>query len=189
MVVANSFVLSNDRQDSLSWRWNSSGRFSVHSATDFLTFDGITNCNLPFLWKLKISLRVKLFLWLAERNKILTADNLVKRGWHGPIICVLCNTDAESLEHIMHHCSYTTSLWYWLMGRLTITLAWRSTAPEGLATHWCRLRRMESGQDRTILDLGIAAAYYWEIWKERNRRIFDNRQSGTMLWVEVFSKL
>ncbi|OAY75681.1 putative ribonuclease H protein [Ananas comosus] len=120
--------------DDLSWRWTSSGKFSVRTAAEFLMFDGINNCNLPFLWNLKIPLRVKIFLWLADRNKLLTADNLRKRGWHGPTICNLCYSDAESVEHILHHYFYAVSVWNWLTDRLNLNLAGRNNTTDGLAT-------------------------------------------------------
>jgi hypothetical protein len=34
------------------------------------------------LWKIKIPLKIKVFLWLLYREVILTKDNLVKRNWH-----------------------------------------------------------------------------------------------------------
>lgn len=133
-VISNTLVLSFNRHDDLSWRWTSSGKFSVRTAAEFLMFDGINNCNLPFLWNLKIPLRVKIFLWLADRNKLLTADNLRKRGWHGPTICNLCYSDAESVEHILHHYFYAVSVWNWLTDRLNLNLAGRNNTTDGLAT-------------------------------------------------------
>jgi hypothetical protein len=36
-----------------------------------------------YLWKIKIPLKFKVFLWLLYREAILTKDNLVKRNWRG----------------------------------------------------------------------------------------------------------
>jgi hypothetical protein len=35
-----------------------------------------------YLWKIKIPLKINVFLWLLYRETILTNDNLVKRNWH-----------------------------------------------------------------------------------------------------------
>jgi hypothetical protein len=40
-----------------------------------------------FLWKSKLPQKIKVFIWLVVRNKILTKDNLIKRSWHGSSEC------------------------------------------------------------------------------------------------------
>jgi hypothetical protein len=50
------------------------------------------------LRKTKLPSKIKVFLWLVPRNKILTKANLRKRNWHGPAVCVLCGI-AESIDH------------------------------------------------------------------------------------------
>jgi hypothetical protein len=47
--------------------------------------------NFPYklFWKIKIPLKVKIFLWLMLKNSILTKDNLLKRGWTGNAQCHL----------------------------------------------------------------------------------------------------
>lgn len=161
-VLSSSIVLSASTQDVPTWRWNSSGKLLVRSAADFLSYDGINNTTLPFLWKLKVPLKVKLFFWLALCNKILTGDNLAKRRWHGPTICVLCFQEAEKLQHIILYCSYTRSIWNWLNIRTSSTLVSNSTPPDGIATRWCHLRTNEGGENITSFDLTFAATC-WEL--------------------------
>ena len=40
------------------------------------------------VWKSEGPLKAKIILWLALSNKLLTWENLKKRGWHGPSWCV-----------------------------------------------------------------------------------------------------
>jgi hypothetical protein len=35
------------------------------------------------IWKVKIPLKIKIFMWLMNQNTILTKDNLLKRNWQG----------------------------------------------------------------------------------------------------------
>lgn len=62
--------------------------------------------NIRVTWKLKASTRVTVFTWLMLRNKILTIDNLVKRGWNMPNRCCLCQREEESVTHLFTHCLY-----------------------------------------------------------------------------------
>jgi hypothetical protein len=45
------------------------------------------------LWKLKISLRIKVFGWYLCKGVVLTKDNLAKRNWHGSKKYVFCHQD------------------------------------------------------------------------------------------------
>jgi len=50
-------------------------------------------------------------MWLVHHKKILTWDNIRKRGVIGPSICQLCKAQEETMEHILNSCTYTTWLW------------------------------------------------------------------------------
>ena len=58
------------------------------------------------LWKSKGPLNAKLTLWLTVNNKLLTWDNLQRRGWIGPNRCALCYSDEEVVSHLFNLCSY-----------------------------------------------------------------------------------
>ncbi len=90
-----SAVRRSNEPDRIFWRWDNSGLFTVGSAYRFLYFDGLDDRRVKHLWTIKTPPRIKLFLWLAARNRILTAELLCKRGWIGHSICTLCGRDSE----------------------------------------------------------------------------------------------
>jgi hypothetical protein len=49
-----------------------------------------------FLWKFKIPMKVRIFLWEVLKNSILTKDNLLKRGWTGNDHC-----QKETINHML----------------------------------------------------------------------------------------
>ena len=63
------------------------------------------------LWKSKGPLKAKITLWLTLNNKLLTWDNLQKRGWIGPNRCALCYSDEEIVSHLFNFCSYAEFVW------------------------------------------------------------------------------
>ncbi len=164
--------------DLIRWRWSSNGTFSSRSAYFFLMESGAKDGKINFLWKTGAPLRVKLFLWLAARNRLLTADTLAKRGWPGPSICVFCHRSDETLQHLLFECAFALSLWSRIIpGRTASKGRWLASGGN-LPARWRLLRAPHSADDRYSLDLAFAATC-WELWKERNERLFNNGQAST----------
>ncbi len=169
--------LSNS-PDTIRWRWSTNGNFSSRSAYTFLTDSGVNDGKINFMWKADAPLRVKLFLWLAARNRLFTADTLAKRGWPGPSVCMFCFRSEETLQHILFECAFALSLWCRIIScRLASSTHMHAIAGD-LSARWRLLRSQRSTDDRDLLDLAFAATC-WELWKERNARIFNNRQAST----------
>jgi hypothetical protein len=80
----------NDQSDVFRWSLKSDGQFSVSSMYQALLDSDIIPHN-SHLWKIRIPLKIKVFLWLLYRESILTKDNLVKRNCHGKDKCCFCN--------------------------------------------------------------------------------------------------
>ncbi len=163
---------------SVFWRWDRHGCFSTRSASYFLVFDGVDDNRVRHLWRIRIPPKVKLFLWLAARNRIMTADTLSKCGWIGPSMCCLCGLASENLEHLFFLCSYSSHVWTWILpGEHSITAALLAT--DGcLAERWLRTKRIVKGSRKHLLDLCVAATC-WEIWSERNQRIISGELGGS----------
>ncbi len=165
-------VTLNEDLDSISWRWCSNGRFSASSAYNFITFDGVDDRNIRHLWSISIPLRIKLFIWLAGRNRLLTADLLAKRGWQGPSICVLCGADVENLVHLLFRCPFARSMWDQLLQNFPTARQLFSIDSGDLGSRWSRVRALLPGRLQGTIDTWFAAGC-WELWTECNRRIFD----------------
>jgi len=55
--------------------------------------------------------KCKVFVWILIHGKLLTADNLVKRGWPHEEKCVLCNGPLETGLHLCLCCSFAKAIW------------------------------------------------------------------------------
>jgi hypothetical protein len=49
--------------------------------------------------KLKIPLKIKIFVWFVLKGVILTKDNLLKRNWRGDEKCCFFN-NKETIHHL-----------------------------------------------------------------------------------------
>jgi hypothetical protein len=90
------------------------GVFSVKS----LYLD-LMNEHTPFLrkylWKLKIPLKIKNFIWFLNNKVLLTKDNLAKPNWCGCQRCYFSDSN-ETVERIFSNCPFSQIVWcmlYW----------------------------------------------------------------------------
>ena len=123
------------------------------------------------------------FLWLIIHNIILTWDNLRKRGFIGPSMCVLCQSQEETKEHIFNGFRYSQAIW------------------DRGAQIMCRSNQNRGGNRDTIENWDsitynnpilnhiwqlLPGFILWQIWKERNRRIFHSKSSTTdSIWIKA----
>jgi zinc-binding in reverse transcriptase len=52
---------------------------SVHSLYEWLDFGEIINHEFDIIWSSKIPLKIKIFMWLLRKRKVLTKNQLLKR--------------------------------------------------------------------------------------------------------------
>lgn len=52
-----------------------------------------------YIWKLKVPLKIKIFMWFLHKGVILTKDNLAKRRWQGCKKCCFCDQE-ETIHHL-----------------------------------------------------------------------------------------
>jgi hypothetical protein len=58
-------VKLNDAQDKMTWALEKSGKYTTKSMYRFLLHRGVVNTRMRRLWKNKMPMKVKVFMWLA----------------------------------------------------------------------------------------------------------------------------
>jgi hypothetical protein len=86
-----------------------------------------------FLWKSKLPQKIKIFIWLVVRNKILTKDNLKKRNWKGSQECCFCGGD-ESIDHLFFH--YPIARYVWRVIQVALNLVEIPRSISNLCDKW-----------------------------------------------------
>ncbi|PKU84241.1 hypothetical protein MA16_Dca002753 [Dendrobium catenatum] len=123
------------------------------------------------VWHKRHSLKYSVFVWLAIRGGLKTADALLIRNIQVPKTCNLCNEHDESVSHLFFECSYSYNIIYALIpGMHTFLL--RPNILQVL--DW--LKGVFKGCPVTLkfYNLICCCAIYF-IWKERNNRRFGNK--------------
>ncbi|CAL1392725.1 unnamed protein product [Linum trigynum] len=160
------------------WLPSPTAGFSVHSAYDHLAAErylGISEFPSKVIWLSIIPSKICIFLWLVFHKRILTIDNLKKKGFYIPNRCVLCKKEEESPNHIFITCTFSNQVW----GRLKCFVKLEGSAVVSLDISerirlWSRSNPVNPAQwcSRVVLH-----AFCWCVWLERNNRIFNDQES------------
>jgi hypothetical protein len=77
-------------RDEVVWALDKSRSYTTKSLYRFITDGGIRKSIYETLWKCKIPLRIKVFLWQVYNRKIQAVVVLKERDWKGSERCSLC---------------------------------------------------------------------------------------------------
>ncbi|KAE8707682.1 hypothetical protein F3Y22_tig00110377pilonHSYRG00054 [Hibiscus syriacus] len=103
--------LTGDTVDSCNWRWNDS--FSISNSYTCLTnatWD-TRSAHWKAVWRLPLLLRVKLFLWPALKEKLLTNAQRYRRSLTSNATCTLYRTAPETVLHTLRDCPHAKYVW------------------------------------------------------------------------------
>lgn len=94
----------SNAHDRLWWILAAKGSFSVSSFYKSITQEPYTQFPWRKLWRHKAPPKAAFFVWTAALGKILTTDNLRKRGLIIIDWCCMCRKGGESVDHLLLHC-------------------------------------------------------------------------------------
>jgi hypothetical protein len=97
--------------------------------------------------------------------------------------CVLCVSGVETIDHLFFECQFSTYIW--TLCRLKLQL---EPTPIGTLQQEAEMIKAKfKSKDKTyVLARNALAATVWQVWQERNRRIF---QGQSMNKIMVFRRL
>jgi hypothetical protein len=164
-----STTIKRNKEDRMCWRPSLTKGFHVKSYYKVLSSPGGGLFPWKSIWKVKVPPRVAFFSWTAALGKILTADNLRRRGLILVSWCCLCKADGESVDHLLLHCAYAKELrdmifvWFgisWVMPRRVLELfdCWQWS----MGCH-----------QKLVVWRVIPHCIMWCLWRERNVRTFE----------------
>jgi hypothetical protein len=125
------------------------------------------------IWRVKAPPRVAFFVWTATWGRILTCDNLMRRGYTMAGWCCMCCCDGETVDHLLLHCSAVQKLWNYVF--LTFRVHW--VLPRQVADLLFRWHNWFGKHHSHIWNL-IPLCLMWTVWQERNLRTFEDLSSS-----------
>jgi hypothetical protein len=131
--------------------------------------------SLPLIWKTKCVMKQKVFAWLLVMDRLNTRDILCRRKCPIPDDkCVVCHQVRETRDHLFFDCHFSKTCWSMLGIQWDYSLDF-SHRIEAAAKVW---------NGSFFLEYVILGA--WNIWKQRNRKHFDNIIPSAQSWLANF---
>ena len=90
---------------------------------------------IDILWTLNIPTKIAYFIWLLEKGRILTWEQLQSRGFHGPSRCILCERNCEDIMHLFLVCPFTVNIFSYFAARYGFSVPPFNSVQSFLA-HW-----------------------------------------------------
>jgi hypothetical protein len=111
------------------------------------------------------------------------AERLQKHGWTNYGICSLFKQCIETTNHLFVSCRFTTRIWELILQWLGLEgihpRQWRGLS---IKYWWSSMADGASPQRKALAPLSLLIV--WEIWNERNARVFRSKQSPSFVLVD-----
>jgi len=117
--------------------------------------------NYKKIWKAKILLKVKIFMWLL-------VDNLCGCNWRGNESCAFC-TEKESVRHIFFECVTVKYIWS------LIAFVFGANCRPGNFDQYLVWIGNSLPQGQRVYAMGLIAIS-WAIWRTINSICFDQKK-------------
>ncbi len=128
--------------------------------------------------------RVAFFVWIVTWGRILTFDNLKKRGCVMQSWCCMCKDAEETVDHLFLHCQVAREIWSFVLQSFGIEWVLLYRVMELLFGWWNWL-----GKSSSILWNLVPPCLMWTIWREGNNGTFENTESPMGKIIENFGSL
>nr|XP_043623020.1 uncharacterized protein LOC122594653 [Erigeron canadensis] len=166
-------VLQSDKEDDVLWVTNSNLQvdFSTKQIWQDLKYNWPNIDWKDMVWFKHFNPRHAFILWLAVQGKLQTKDRIAK--WcHNSVQCVLCKVENETHEHMFFNCKFSADIWLRLR-----TFRWNMRdyiALQDIIQENVRIKKQNN--IGTVVNKIIPAASVYQIWQERNVRIFQEKE-------------
>ncbi|KAA3478810.1 Beta-glucosidase 46 [Gossypium australe] len=138
--------------------------------------------NWKHIWRYQGPQRVRFFLWLASKQKLLTNTERMRRGIGQSNACALCGHEFEDMIHVLRDCPTAKDVWMHVIPNKLMHRFFSDSFQNWFSTN---LSCHEKLQDSGVTWSSLFGLITWRIWKNRNLFIFQNISWSTTEVVKV----
>ena len=173
-------------EDKILFKGFRNDAFSVSSM--YRVLERFPQVAFPFrsIWNPVIPPRMGFFAWEASWGKVLTLDQLKRRGRALANRCFLCEDDEEDINHLLIHYKKARMLWDLLL--LIVGTSW--VVPASVIQMLLSLQGAPVGKKRKNIWIAAPICLFWTVWPNRNMLVLENRVTSDQRTKVIFlSKL
>ncbi len=175
LIWDNETNLEEGVEDTITWRWTNTGKYKAKSSY-LAQFAGREDSRAATLiWKTWAPSKCKNFAWLVLQNRIWTSDRLQLRQWPNNYFCQLCYRNLETAQHLFKDCPFTREIWDKIMARMNHNQPFPVHNPDESLVDWWESRTKQQSKCQSKGMQSLHMLLSWEIWCERNRRVFKDK--------------
>ena len=127
------------------------------------------------IWNPVVPQKIGVFAWEAAWGKVLTLDQLKRRGMTFANRCFMCEEEEETIDHLMIHCKFTKMLWDLILS--IVGISW--VFPQSVIHTLLAWQGAAVGKKRKKIWFAAQQCLFWNIWRARNRLVFENEVPST----------
>ena len=173
--LVQNFVLTEEN-DQRIFCWGNS-RFAASKLYKMAFLSSPVPASFKLIWKSKVTPRVKFFAWLILLDRLNTKSMLTRRNFNVQpnCHCVLCTEGIEeSIEHLFFSCEFARKVWD------KLGISWTAE----IDIHYKIIHTRRQNGIPFFMEIFLIAA--WELWKIRNRQVFDGVHAAFSRWLRNF---
>lgn len=152
--------------DVVIWALEKSKTFTTKSLYRFLSSRGMPSKVAGFIWKCKIPLKIKFFLWQIFNNKLPVWQSLIRMGWKGDGKCCICGVP-ESVDHVFIDCALARM--FWAVLKEVFSLEYIPRSLKEFSEDWPQGK----GPLPSRLIMFLFAGFTWTLWVTRNKMAIE----------------
>ena len=126
------FRVQREEEDRVIWTASNDGAFIVKSLYSMLERGGSSMFPSERIWRVRVPPKVAFFAWEASWGKVLTLEQLQRRGFSLANRCFLCLSETKMVDHLLLRCVKTRVLWNLLFSLFGVSWTLSCTMKETL---------------------------------------------------------
>ena len=156
--------------DKLSLKYAIDKGFSVKSM--YKGLEGSLALDFPhrLVWNPVVPPKTGVFAWEAAWGKVLTLDQLKRRGMTFANRCFMCEEEEETIDHLLIHCKIAKMLWDLILS--IVGISW--VFPHSVRHTLLAWQGAAVGKKRKKIWLAAPLCLFWNLWCARNSLVFEN---------------
>ncbi|GKC19836.1 RNA-directed DNA polymerase, eukaryota [Tanacetum coccineum] len=189
-------VILSNADDRWIWDLNGEGTFCVKDARNLIDEVFLPKAPAATRWLKLVPIKVNIFVWKLQCDRLPTRNNLVRRGVHVPhACCPVCETGTEDVAHLFFLCEVARDV-----SRLICrwwNISWMQVGSFAEWLDWFTSIRLGS-RLKSVLE-GVFLVAWWSIWGFRNQHLFsaqkprrhvlfDDIVTRSFIWIQARCK-